>query len=377
MKIGILTLKFNENYGGVLQNFALQQAIRKLGHESVTINRIKWDSSRLTLKQRFLIFASWAKKAIGRHILRRDVQQLFSISGKPVKYNNASHNTYSFISKHIDLTDPVLSSEQLAGLFDSRTLNALVVGSDQVWRQAYNGCITDYFLSFETSKPIQAITYAASFGIAGHDIHPSNLVQCREGIGRFSAISVREHSAIATLSDEFGRSDATHVIDPTLLLDADDYRTVIPESLLKAPSGLVTYFLDSDDNKERITDNVSSLLTASRRTDIGFDSPINGGRLCSVEQWLAAIANASAIVTDSFHGCVFSIIFRKPFYAIVNTDRGAERFYSLLEPLGLTDRIVSSADTLPTASIDYNEVNHRLSSLRESSLEFLRKALNA
>lgn len=376
MKTGILTLPFNVNYGGVLQNYALQQALRKLGHDPVTIFRIPWDMKRgKSVKDRFRRLASWAKRSFLYHVMHRDVMRFYNITGKPSKHSYGCENTYQFIRKNIAISEPVLSSRQLAKLMDSGKIDALIVGSDQVWRQAYNRCLTDYFLCFETTKAVRAITYAASFGINGHDLNNETLEKCRTGIQKFSAISVREKSAVTTLTTSFSRSDATTVIDPTMLLGGEEYLCLIPNDLLNRPTGLVTYFLDETEIKNQIANKAATTYGTSKRTDIGFGDISTDGGLASVEKWLATIANATAIVTDSFHGCVFSILFEKPFIAIVNSERGSERFHSLLEPLGLTDRIVTSPDSLPESGIDYEKVRDKLDVLRYLSVEFLIKFL--
>lgn len=377
MRAGILTLPFNVNYGGVLQNYALQQALRKLGHEPVTIFRVPYDEpENRSAKGRLRRLASWAKRSFQYHVLRRNVMRFYNITGKPSAHSYGCENTHQFIRENIAISKPVLSTEKMAKLCDSGEFDVLVVGSDQIWRQAYNRCVTDYFLCFETARPVRAIAYAASFGINGHDLDKATLEKCRIGIGKFSALSVRETSAATTLAEEFGREDAAVVVDPTMLLDGEEYMSVIPADMLNRQSGLVTYFLDETDVKKQIANNAATVYSESLRTDIGFGDNVKGDRRCTVEQWLATIANATAVVTDSFHGCVFSILFEKPFIAIVNSERGTDRFYSLLEPLGLTDRIVSSADDIPQKGIDYAKVRDRLEGLRRPSLEFLGKALS-
>lgn len=115
---------------------------------------------------------------------------------------------------------------------------------------------------------------------------------------------------------------------------------------------------------------------------MNLDNDPQKGRPLEIEEWIANIANSEYVVTDSFHGCVFSIIFRKPFVAIANRDRGLDRFLSLLKDCGLEDRLVfgyndfSTKKTEMLAGIDYDEVYRRLDKLRDDSLKFLKDAIS-
>ena len=98
---------------------------------------------------------------------------------------------------------------------------------------------------------------------------------------------------------------------------------------------------------------------------------------CSVGEWLSTIRNAEYVITDSFHGSVFSIIFRKQFYTFINEGRGADRFYTLFSDLGITNHLLGNGSTLPLGeNIDYKEVDEKLSVLRDNSREFIKEALS-
>ena len=264
-------------------------------------------------------------------------------------------------------------------------LCCFIVGSDQVWREAYSPCITDYFLHFlPKGKKYKKISYAASFGIKETDISKDKLALCAEDLKSFNAISVRERTGVDIVNTISGMN-ATLVLDPTLLLKAEDYSVLIDVQDKKSESGIVCYVLDPDNDKQSIMNDVTSSFGQNTMLLSLYpkDNKGNNDKLISVSKWLSSIANADFMVTDSFHGCVFSVIFKKNFIAIANQDRGVDRFCTLLEGLGLTDRLVFSFDEYLKrkkalfAEVNYCKVEDNLEALRSSSMLFLRESLKS
>ena len=178
------------------------------------------------------------------------------------------------------------------------------------------------------------------------------------------------------------------MLDPTLLLTADDYIKLFENGTTVPPDGnLLVYILDKNKNKESICDRL-----ASERNLIPFwldspdednkDLPFERRTKMSVEQWLRSLYDAEFVLTDSFHGCVFSIIFHKPFVVIGNTERGLTRVISLLNLLDLKERLVHSNDDFVLrkntllSNIDYSVVDAKLLVYRESALNFLKCSIN-
>lgn len=251
-----------------------------------------------------------------------------------------------------------------------------------MWREEYSPCITDYFLGFLPDDcKAKKIAYAASFGVSVDPIE-SNLDECTKLVCRFEAISVREESGVKLMKEIFDL-DARLVLDPTLLMDAWHYRALVNKEDVK-PSGVVSYILDETSEKQDIIDNITNEVGSiyTRILLFPFRNRCENPKSVSVSQWLAAIDNAEFVVTDSFHGCVFSIIFKKKFVALGNKERGLDRFISLLGRLGLQDRLVCSfeeferrKDALMTAP-DYAAVDLKLDNWRKESLDFLGKVLS-
>lgn len=339
MKIGILTHQLKYNYGGILQNYALQQALKKLGHEPVTIDYKK--DLGLTIK-----IKSFAKRFIAHYIFRKNIK----VKGWPSTSESAIIEQYTrgFVEKYINTTDRIKISE-LAKYNNS--FDAIIVGSDQVWRPRYLGkYINEMFLnSFPNSIP--KIAYAASFGVDYWEFTDEQTRICKELAQHFKAISVREASGVS-LCKKHLNVDAVHVLDPTMLLNKEDYIKLIEQEKTPSPGkGIMTYVLDKSPEKDAIVQAVSQQLGLPTFSVMPKSSFANSTRIedCiypSVTSWLRGFLDADFVVTDSFHGTVFAIIFNKPFISIGNRNRGLDRFLSLLEEFQLNERLIFDRNEL-------------------------------
>lgn len=370
MKILILTLQLWDNYGGILQNWALQQVLIKMKHQPATIGL----KEPVTVKILFRRCLSVLKCILRKYVLRQSYIVISNPFSDMYVTNRRLEKIRDFIGNDIHF----VRGHSIDEIIRKENHDAIIVGSDQVWREEYAVNIADYFLAFlpaDEKRPI--IAYGASFGLTDGYIAAASLPRCIDAAKRFDAISVREYSGIDIMKSVFGL-DATKVLDPTLLLTRDEYLKLIDGPIKK--NGLVTYILDYNEEKSQIIESAKELLNLDVSTlEISYnDSDV----LCSVPEWIAMIAGADFVITDSFHGCVFSIIFQKPFIAIANKDRGIDRFTSLLGQFELTNRLIftyddylSSKDTL-FSSVDYNTVNEKIKSAQYDSLKFLTDSLN-
>lgn len=395
MKVGILTLPLSINYGGILQAYALQTVLERLGHETVVINRnILWTVPGWKLP---LIHAV---RRAGRVLTGKDIDV-----DKEISHNNAvlsrSRYTAMFVSSHIRTVTVDRYSDLSERMFD-----AIVVGSDQIWRPKYfYADIRDAYLHFARKWQIRRVAYAASFGTDEWEYTPEQTAACAALAGRFDAVSVREDGAVELCRSRLG-VDSVRLLDPTLLLDAEDYVSLLSPadrsryarlcsaSSAPASSGrLFVHFLDGSPQKHSFAERAGSewglspfSLQQPAEAGSGISSVTTPGVPAGilgewtpqppVEDWIGAFLKADAVVTDSFHGCIFSMIFRKPFIVIGNKERGMSRFVSLLSLLGLEDRLVESADgPLPGPDVDFAPAYERLRGLRRESLDFLQKNL--
>lgn len=253
MKIGIITQPLHTNYGGLLQNYALQQALNRLGHNPVTLDQ------KNTAIPLWRIIASCIKtfllKLVGKG---SDRQYPFQVDDEKKAYIRQHINR--FIEKYIVHTEPFKYAEEFRSYTVNHQLDALIVGSDQVWRPIYNRNILCSFLDFAKGLNMKRLTYAASFGVDYWEFSQHQTEQAQELIHDFDAVSVREHSGIDLCRKYLG-CDAVHVLDPTMLLDKEDYiRLVENEHEPVSKGNLFTYILDESDEKKRIIEKVSSEL---------------------------------------------------------------------------------------------------------------------
>lgn len=368
MKIGIITQPLHTNYGGLLQNYALQQTLMQLGHEPITLDQGN------TSTPQWRIIASCIKtfllKLIGRGGNR---QYLFQIDDEKKAY--IRQHTNRFIDKYIAHTEAFLYAEEFRSYTISHQLDALVVGSDQVWRPIYNQNVLCSFLDFAKGLSLKRLAYAASFGVDYWEFSQQQTERAKELIRGFSAVSVREHSGIDLCRKYLG-CDAVHVLDPTMLLDKEDYIRLIEEENEPVSKGnLFTYILDESDEKKSIIEKVASELDLQpfssmpkHRTDV----------FPPVTQWLRAFMDAKFVICDSFHGAVFCIIFNKPFLIIGNQERGMTRFNSLLDTFELRNRMINDiADVhlLVNTPIRWEKVNRIREEMKTYSIQILKSNL--
>ena len=388
MKLAIITQPLFDNYGGILQCYALQTILQRMGHEVVVLNR-RGPKERLSLWLFLLRCVSVIKCIIRRYILGQKQWAIIKpwatwyVPDKRQRKTSA-HRKFlrQFIHEHFHQSSLLTSTDDMARWANTHPCDAFVVGSDQVWRGAYNADVTESFCSFlPDTDPRRRIVYAASFGTEYVDISPEKLPECRRLAQFFSAVSVREQSAICLAKEALG-IEPQWVLDPTMLLTADDYRSLWQHEESQW-EGITTYVLDASEEKSQIQHDVSQAL--SLPVNVLMLPPLDqDGKpvdMIPVEAWLKAFAQASFVITDSFHGCVFSIIHRKPFIAIANRERGIDRFTSLLGYFGLMDRLIFSLEEYQQkrssllTPINYVPIVQKHEEARAASLTFLREAL--
>ena len=368
MKISILTLDLQTNFGGILQAYALQTVLERMGHEVVHLQ-----AKHSRLHNPVVMPLVWCKR-LYRKYFQGDRQ--LPIFENPYKW--AGKNTDRFISSNLNcrFLAPEEWNEGLAREYD-----VIVVGSDQVWRPNYTSDVTRFFTAFLGHSDIRRIAYAASFGVDVNEFSEEQLACGREYLKLFSAISVREESGIRLCKELFD-VQACQVLDPTLLLSREDYQR-FASTAPQSPGNLMVYVLDRTEEKDAFIAEFAEKrglvpFYANSKTEIPWnvDIPIGERKQPPLENWLRGFADAEFVLTDSFHACVFSILFHKPFGVFVNLERGLSRIESLLRPLGLMDRCITDAPVDLDRSIDWKFIDNVLMQKTESSLDFLKQGLN-
>lgn len=356
MKIGIFTQPLKSNYGGVLQNYAMQVVLKRLGHDAWTIDFLRftwWD---------WLVIV--AKITILKCLLRKSNYPL-----TPTKVRRLENPLRRFAQKYIQLTQPRVKYPNKS-ILQTYDFNALLVGSDQTWRPMYNGKIYDMYLQLAEGMNVKRVAYAASFGTDQWEYTPEQEAECARLAKQFDAISVREASGVGLCKEHFD-VEATHVLDPTLLLTPNDYNELCKDIEPREPF-VFAYILDMNEQK------VAEIKAFAEAKGLPYfiksaDADISDAD--SIELWLSYFRDATYVITDSFHGTAFSINYNKDFFVFLNEQRGNSRFDSLLNQFNLKDRVVSSVDSEKTL-INWTEVNLLLNRERERCEKWLNNALN-
>ena len=362
-KVAIQTLQLVNNYGGILQAFALQHALGKLGCDVVMLNRYNKATG----------FVLNLKIVVSRFINRR----LHKVT------DNVNKKYTHFLNKRINLTQPLLSKKHWEHYILSNNFDAVIVGSDQVWRLEYvNSLSPEFFLDFKKGK-IKKASYAASFGIETFNAESKDEIQ--RMLQQFDGISVREDAGLRIIENNFALKGFHH-LDPTLLLTQEEYIEAFDLDKTDIRNSIFCYVLDKSTTKQDIIHQVQNLL--NKDVDFVYGAGVSKDNYTdsdmlkkpSIEQWIQNIASASFVITDSFHGMMFSVIFNKPFIVIGNEKRGLSRFTSFLTKMNLEERLVVLKHpiiekNLLIKDIDYNRVNDLIEKERQISYQYLNSIL--
>ncbi len=374
MKIGILTQPLHDNYGGLLQNYALQQILIKEGHDVKTID---W----------FFDFRSTREKIV--FFIKTWLLSIFNPFFKKVHFLQKSE-TKELSLRAIEFKENIRRSKRITSrgclikLLEEEGFNAIIVGSDQCWRPKYNGpFLGAMFLDFACNNKVKRIAYAASFGTDNWEYSSQDTIKYSKLVKLFDFVSVRESSGIILCQDYLG-VDAQLVLDPTMLLDIHYYIDLFKNYPGNRGRHLATYILDKSDTLEECLRGIENktglkrkeLTPASYNYKDGKD--LEKYKKMSVNDWLWYIYYAEMTIVDSFHGTVFSILFNKPFWVIGNERRGMSRFDSLLTLFDLEERKVNINDINATdwnSPINWVKVNNILATKRSDSIKLLFNAL--
>lgn len=377
MKIGILSFPLGTNYGGILQSYALQQTLLRMGHEAYVIDEDK--QFQFSLKRRIEMFV----KGIVKRCLLGKNAIIYSPEYYKKLWAARTMHTEKFVNRHINRK----IVQNMADI-NEHDFDAFIVGSDQIWRARYARPFPgaeNSFLFFTKEWNVKRIAYAASFGTDEWEYNEDETKNCKSMARIFDAISVREVSGIGLCKKYLG-VEATHIIDPTLLLNTEDYTRLLGADTPVSPGNMMCYVLDRNADKDALINDVATekhlrpFHTNSRTED--KKATLEERIQPPVEQWLQGFHDADFVVTDSFHACIFSILYRKPFIVIGNKNRGMTRFESLLQMFGLEQQLVFSYEDykqrkeILLQSIDYERVFCILEKKRNEAIKFLQQHIH-
>lgn len=370
----ILTLTGYHNYGNVVQRYALQKYLQKHGHKFVS-----YVDPHSTPYARYKIGRKMKLKKPLRAIKR------FLNYQKPYWYTPAFGEVYPEASNWDNVINFVNRNIWIK-LFDpDDKYKTYIVGSDQVWRDWWQDKykLGYYYMDFLKGRKAKRIAYAASFG---HDkikdiMRDEFAEYVKPFVRQFDSVSVREKTGIKILEDVWGVKGAKEVADPTLLLEASDYSELIDDSdsRYEEIQPIFTYnILETPEIVDFVKRVQDERQQATRGISIGGDKK---GVLPPVEFWLKGFRDADLVITNSFHGMMFSVINNTNFIVIGREDGGLSRIKDFLDTYGIEGRFVdenklASFDIKNMKDIDWESVNKKLYKVRAKSGDWLLDAVN-
>lgn len=325
----IINFWYAANYGAVLTCYALQETLKQMGYSTKTVN--------------------------------------YPVNN--FEKNNEAKHFKKFAQQYLNLTQKMYSYKYLIGL--NKSVKNFITGSDQVFRGSYNSRDEIYYLGF-VNKTNKKIAAAASFGINKPDGGFYSKMLAKVLIPLFDYVSVREKDG-AELMKNYYKTNAAWILDPVFLYDG--WHGLIKNSERKDKNYIAEYILDKNEKTGNYAKQVANILN---KTILNLNDKDN----VSPFDWLWLIKNSDFVLTDSFHGACFAIIFNKPFICFVNKQRGMSRFDTLAEAFNIKDRFIDEADdnllkNLVEEKIDYKTVNEIINFEKERSLIWLKTAIEA
>ena len=359
MKVGIITFHHSLNCGAMLQAWALQTYLRKHGLDAEIVNygKIGWpckyylrcDSLRHFIGSFyngfFTFFKSFGIETYRRHLYRRFLRDQMAL-GNSVKKGEVGKRGYTH----------------------------LVVGSDQVWHPVINEGDDTYFLA-DVPDGVKRISYAPSFGVDEFD---SRLERKMVGwLARFDALSVREPQGAKIVKRLCGR-DAEVVCDPTLLLKRADYEAIERKPRFGLPEKYIAVYTIcghpwAEDAALELGKKMGLLVVHLPGGQLArWYLPGRAKRVTAIgpAEWLWFIHHAEYVVTNSFHGTVFSLVYHRPFTVALNIKPSDARMLSLLEGVGLISR-VEHAERVDCVDVDWGMVDKRIWEMQKGGADFL------
>lgn len=371
MKIGILTWLYNGNYGSILQAYALQKYLSLSGYEVEDINY------RPTMKTK-LINLIQNKNSLALFIEKYEFYKARKACKNQMELSEKNNRFALFRNKYMSLSkeyNTPKSISEINGMYD-----VYICGSDQIWSPALMNPV--YYFDF-LKEEYKTIAYAPSFGVSVIPQNKRNRI--RDYLNSFEYISVREQQGSEIVSELTGKKAIT-VLDPTLLLTVKDWDDIAAERIVH-DEYILCYFLTY--NKmyfeaitkmaDRLGKKIIVIPTMKETYEIPYQKVINAGP----REWISLVKHASIVCTDSFHGCVFSVLYQKDFFVFKRFSDAKKksqnsRIYHFLNMLGIENQIVNDVKNFDRSRIginNYNQVYEKLEYEKKKSMKWLLSAI--
>lgn len=371
-KLGIITFHSAHNYGSVLQAYALQKAIkRRVNYKCETINFIPPNQDEM--------YAVYCKNDSLKNVLKNTVAFFNKkmLEDRQVKFDN-------FINNRLDLSNKIYKSrEELKNNVDD--YDVLVCGSDQIWNISALDFDDSYFLTFSNNS--KKISYAPSMG-GGNPFNNDEVKNKISGyLQSFTALSVREERGKSVLNQIIDK-DVEIVLDPTLLLGSEEWDEICSDRVIDGDY-IFFYSIDYNDDVIKVVEKISKklnlpvvVLYSTRKT---YKAVIHGFKVSKYQSptdFLSLIKHSKLVLSNSFHGNVFAIIYRKPFYVVRGTYNGEintdDRMTTLLNHFNLQDRQININNVNEIDNyliVDYNKSENLINNWREKSINYLSNSI--
>ena len=370
MKIGLVTIYDVPNYGTILQAYATKTILESFGADVTIVQYTRnndWVKKRYLLKSRFSVKSVFHKFGLTSY-------------GRMLKKQDAFRKKYLALSKKYDSLSDLEKD-------DWNDYDLMVTGSDQVWNSKYLYGDSVYMLSF-VPETVKKIAISASF--ASNSLPNQYIEKYKKYLGRYSAISVREENGIRILHDQLSiLSDIPVLLDPTLLLSKEQWlKSIKLGKRICTEKYILYYMLDyAFDPKPYIYEVTKYFrkkigckviaLVGYNRASRAFGMHMKNACDSSISDYLEYFANASLVITSSFHGTAFAVNFGIPLVSIIPTDGGDDRQTTLLRDLNILNCAVPIGKALNEINpyYDLKDEQNALEEKREISLKWIRKKL--
>lgn len=367
-KYGIISLNIYEkdnNWGSILQSYALQTALLKIGYSADIINICPKCINPLEAK--YPIVRAFPFR-IGTFVysFRNSVLNFKTYIERDKKFKQFIKKYYKSTQKYNEKNFPI------------KEYDGFIIGSDIVWNIDFTNGFDDlYFCNLPEMKKLNNISYAPS--LCDRLLTEEEEKTFENRLKNFNHISIREKSLVEYVS-KFTNKMVENVVDPTLLLDEEDYSKFLLDRIIKddyvlvytvpTDKGLVDFALDYAKKTRKKVVTIECLTIQKKNKEcISFN---NAG----IEEWLTLIKYADHIFTNSFHACIFSLLFKKQFHTVFR-DPGKTKIADLCDSLNIKNYSEKKQDYLfdMKSNINYDEIYKKLSSMKKKSIDYLNKSL--
>lgn len=368
--IVIVTWIGTGNYGTSLQSFALHRKLELLGYN---VSFLESFHSRFTLKYRVKSILSGFKKNIKKLLEKMSLSKRSLKEQKLADFISTNYNVYKKIKSQEDINKLIANTD------------VFMTGSDQIWNTAYN-LNPFYFLDFAGDS--KRVAYASSIGL--QDFPKEHKSKLRRMLSRFSYIGLREETAVQIVSKLLNRSDIVQVLDPTFLLDSNDWKNIGNEANveIKLPQTYILCYLIGNNEwyKQQLNDIISKtgiknviIIPSEENSSFLIDEAVvyqDAGPL----EFIKLIQKATFVCTDSFHATAISINLNVDFVEFIrfkDSDKASQnsRIYDVLSHYNMMDRIYNEENENWRGKIDFSISNKQLEIDRKKSLDYLINAI--